>query len=110
MGYFITPLSSWALGVLLLRERLTLWQGVSVAFALGGVAFMAIQLGALPWISLALAFSFGFYGLFRKIVAVDSVTGTFLETLYLLPLTLLFLGRGGARGRGAFGGPGLLTN
>ena len=110
MGYFINPLISVALGVLLLRERLTLWQGVSVAFALGGVAFMAIQLGALPWISLALAFSFGFYGLFRKIVAVDSVTGTFLETLYLLPLTLLFLGREAALGRGAFGGPGPLTN
>jgi chloramphenicol-sensitive protein RarD len=110
MGYFINPLISVALGVLLLRERLTFWQGVSVAFALGGVAFMAVQLGALPWISLTLAFSFGFYGLFRKIVEVDSVTGTFLETLYLLPLTLLFLGREAVLGRGSFGGPGLLTN
>ena len=106
MGYFINPLISVALGVLLLRERLTFWQGVSVAFALGGVAFMAIQLGALPWISLALAFSFGFYGLFRKIVAVDSVTGTFLETLYLLPLTLLYLGREAAPGPGRLRRPG----
>jgi chloramphenicol-sensitive protein RarD len=57
-----------------------------------------------------LAFSFGFYGLFRKTMAVDSVTGTFIETLYLLPLTLLFLGREGVAGRGAFGRADLLTN
>jgi chloramphenicol-sensitive protein RarD len=110
MGYFINPLLSVALGVLLLRERLTFWQVLSVGFALCGVAFLAVQLRALPWISLVLAFSFGFYGLFRKTVAVDSVTGTFIETLYLLPLTLLFLGRETALGRGAFGGPGVLTN
>jgi chloramphenicol-sensitive protein RarD len=110
MGYFINPLISVALGVLLLRERLTFWQGLSVAFALGGVVYLAAGLRTLPWISLVLAFSFGFYGLFRKTVAVDSVTGTFIETLYLLPLTLLFLGRETAIGRGAFGSPNLLTN
>jgi chloramphenicol-sensitive protein RarD len=110
VGYFINPLISVALGVLLLRERLTFWQGLSVAFALGGVAYLAAGLRSLPWISLVLAFSFGFYGLFRKTVAVDSVTGTFIETLYLLPLTLLFLGREAVLGRGAFGGPGLMTN
>jgi chloramphenicol-sensitive protein RarD len=110
IGYFINPLISVALGVLLLRERLTFWQGVSVAFALGGVVYLAAGLKALPWISLTLAFSFGFYGLFRKTVAVDSVSGTFIESLYLLPLTLAFLGWETARGRGAFGGPGLLTN
>jgi len=110
MGYFINPLISVALGVLLLRERLGFWQAVSVAFALGGVVYLAAGLRALPWISLTLAFSFGFYGLFRKTVAVDSVTGTFIETLYLMPLALLFLGRETAIGRGAFGGPDLLTN
>jgi chloramphenicol-sensitive protein RarD len=110
MGYFINPLISVALGVLLLRERLTVWQGVSVAFALGGVTFLGAQLRTLPWVSLALAFSFGFYGLFRKTVAVDSMTGTFIETLYLLPLTLLFLGREDILGRGAFGRADVLTN
>ena len=110
MGYFINPLLSVALGVLLLRERLTFWQGVSVAFACGGVAFLALGLHSLPWVSLVLALSFGFYGLFRKTVAVESVAGTFIETLYLLPLTLLFLGREVVLGRSAFGSPGLLTN
>jgi chloramphenicol-sensitive protein RarD len=110
MGYFLNPLISVALGVLLLRERLTVWQGVSVAFALGGVAFLGAQLRTLPWVSLTLAFSFGFYGLFRKTVEVDSMTGTFIETLYLLPLTLLFLGREAFLGRGAFGRADVLTN
>jgi chloramphenicol-sensitive protein RarD len=110
MGYFINPLLSVALGVLLLHERLTFWQGLSVAFACGGVAFMTLELHSLPWVSLTLAFTFGFYGLFRKTVAVDSVTGTFIETLYLLPLTLLFLGRETFLGRGAFAGPHLLTS
>ena len=110
MGYFINPLISVALGVLLLRERLSFWQGVSVAFALGGVVYLAAGLRSLPWISLALAFSFGFYGLFRKTVAVESVTGTFIETLYLMPLTLLFLGRETILGRGAFGSADIWTN
>ena len=110
MGYFINPLISVALGVLFLRERLSLWQGISVAFALGGVAFLAWELRSLPWVSLVLAFSFGFYGLFRKTVAVDSVTGTFIETLYLLPLTLLFLGRELFLGRSAFGSADALTH
>lgn len=110
MGYFINPLVSVALGVLLLRERLTSWQAVSVGFALAGVAYLAVQLRALPWISLVLAFTFGFYGLLRKTMAVDSLTGTFLETLYLLPLTLLFLARETSLGRGAFGGSDALTH
>ncbi len=110
LGYFINPLLSVALGVLLLRERLSFWQGASVALALGGVVFVAAGLRTLPWISLTLALSFGFYGLFRKTMAVDSLSGTFIESLYLLPLTLLFLGRETALGRGAFGGPGILTN
>jgi chloramphenicol-sensitive protein RarD len=110
MGYFINPLISVALGVLLLRERLSFWHWVSVALALGGVAFLAAGLRSLPWISLTLAFTFGFYGLLRKTVAVDSVTGTFIETLYLLPLTLLFLGWETRLGRGAFGSANLLTH
>jgi chloramphenicol-sensitive protein RarD len=110
MGYFINPLVNVALGVLLLRERLTFWQAVSVGFALAGVAFLAVSYRVLPWISLTLAFTFGFYGLLRKTVAVDSVTGTFIETLYLLPITLLYLGRETVLGRGAFGSADALTH
>jgi chloramphenicol-sensitive protein RarD len=110
LGYFINPLLSVALGVLLLRERLSFWQGVSVALAVAGVVYLTAGLGALPWISLVLAVTFAFYGLLRKTVAVDSVSGTFIESLYLLPLTLMFLGWQTALGRGAFGKPDLLTN
>jgi chloramphenicol-sensitive protein RarD len=103
MGYFINPLVSVFLGVVILRERLSLWQGVSVGLALGGVLFQAVAYRVIPWMPLGLAFTFGLYGLLRKTVAVDSVTGTFLETLYLTPLTLLFLAWEAVRGASAFG-------
>ena len=54
--------------------------------------FQAVAYRVVPWLPLGLAFTFGLYGLFRKTVKVDSTTGTFLETLFLLPLTLAFLG------------------
>jgi chloramphenicol-sensitive protein RarD len=110
MGYFINPLVSVFLGIVILRERLTLWQGISVALALGGVIFQAVAYRVVPWLPLGLAFTFGLYGLFRKTVAVDSTTGTFLETLFLLPLTLAFLGWEMARGAGAFGTANLQTH
>jgi chloramphenicol-sensitive protein RarD len=110
MGYFINPLVSVFLGVVILRERLTFWQGISVALALGGVIFQAAAYRVVPWLPLGLAFTFGLYGLFRKTVAVDSTTGTFLETLFLLPLTLAFLGWEMAGGVSAFGTANLQTH
>lgn len=66
LGYFINPLVSVALGVLVLGERLRPAQWASVGLAALGVASMAIRIGSLPWVSLALAFSFGTYGLLKK--------------------------------------------
>ena len=66
LGYFINPLVSVALGVLVLGERLRRLQWVAVATAAFGVAYMAIRLGSLPWVSLAVAGSFGLYGLLKK--------------------------------------------
>ncbi|MBN1836024.1 MAG: EamA family transporter RarD [Spirochaetales bacterium] len=108
MGYFINPLVNVLLGILFLRERLRLWQGVSVALAFAGVAFMAISHGGLPWISLGVAFSFGFYGLLRKTVSADPMTGTFVESLFVSPVAVAYLAVLGCRGTGAFiaGGPG----
>jgi chloramphenicol-sensitive protein RarD len=103
MGYFINPLLSVLLGVLILRERLRFWQIVAVLCAFGGVLYMAIVSGGLPWISLSLAFSFGLYGLLRKTVAVGPIPGTFIETMLLLPLMVGFLLFESLRGRGAFG-------
>ena len=91
LGYFINPLVSVLFGVVLLGERLLRLQWVAVGLAALGVAVLTIERGALPLISLALALSFGTYGLIRKQAAVDAATGLFFETLMLAPVALLWL-------------------
>jgi chloramphenicol-sensitive protein RarD len=103
MGYFINPLVSVLLGVLILRERLRFWQIVAVLCAFSGVLYMTFGLGGLPWISLSLAFSFGLYGLLRKTVAVEPIPGTFVETVLVLPVVVFYLILEAAAGRSAFG-------
>lgn len=92
LGYFINPLVNVVLGVLVLRERLNLWQGVAVACAVAGVAYLTWFAGRLPWISLVLACSFGWYGLIRKMMNVEAVTGLATETLLIFPFGLAALG------------------
>ncbi|UOE42578.1 EamA family transporter RarD [Agromyces larvae] len=88
LGYFINPIVTVFLGVLVLRERLTVTQWVAVGISLVAVLVLAIGYGQLPWIALVLAFSFGFYGLIKKRVGprVDAVSGLTLETLWLAPV------------------------
>lgn len=88
LGYFINPLFNVLLGMFFLGERLRPLQWVAVALAATGVAVQLIQFGSLPWIALALATSFGLYGLLRKKVNLDAATGLFMETSLLLPLAL----------------------
>jgi chloramphenicol-sensitive protein RarD len=100
LGYFINPLINVVLGVLVLRERLSPAQWVAVAFALLGVAWLTLQSGSPPWIALGLAFSFGLYGLVRKLISVDPVAGLGVESAYLVLPALAFvvwgeLGHGG---------------
>ncbi|MDI5891944.1 EamA family transporter RarD [Halomonas rhizosphaerae] len=92
LGYFMTPLVNVGLGMLVLRERMARLQGVAVGLAGLAIAIQLVMLGELPWISLALAFSFGTYGLLRKQVPLDGLSGLFVETLLLLPLALMALG------------------
>lgn len=91
LGYFINPLINVVLGVLVLRERLSPAQWVAVGFALVGVAWLTLQAGSPPWIALGLAFSFGLYGLVRKLVAVDPVAGLGVESLYLVLPALAYV-------------------
>lgn len=91
LGYFINPLINVVLGVLVLRERLTPAQWIAVGFALAGVAWLTLQAGSPPWIALGLAFSFGLYGLVRKLVAVDPVAGLGVESLYLFLPALAYV-------------------
>ncbi|MBU1176680.1 MAG: EamA family transporter RarD [Alphaproteobacteria bacterium] len=90
-GYFINPLVSVAIGMALLGERLSRGHAAALVIALVAVAIMATGISGLPLISLTLAFSFGFYGYFRKTVAVGSAPGLFVETMILLPVALAYL-------------------
>jgi len=110
MGYFINPLISVLLGVVILKERLRFWQLVAVVCALGGVVYMTFQSQGFPWIALALAFTFGFYGLLRKTVAVKSIPGTFVESLLVSPIVITFLTLVTIQGRGTFGSANLPTH
>jgi chloramphenicol-sensitive protein RarD len=91
LGYFINPLVSVLLGVVVLHERLRRAQWVAVASATTGVLWLTWQGGQLPWIGLAIAFSFGFYGLMRKMAPLGALEGLALETLLLAPLALPLL-------------------
>lgn len=94
LGYYINPLVNVLLGMLLLGERLRRLQWLAVGLAALGVAQQVWQVGSLPWVSLALAFTFGFYGLIRKLAPVAALPGLVVETLLLLPAALLFLALG----------------
>jgi chloramphenicol-sensitive protein RarD len=111
LGYFINPLVSVLLGVLVLRERLTRLQWLAVAMAAAGVAWLTWQAGHAPWIAIGLAISFGGYGLLRKLVQVDAVAGLGLESLYLFLPALAVVAWGEAGHGGQFtGGWGLGTD
>ena len=92
LGYFINPLLSVLLGVLVLGERLRRAQWLAVGIAALGVAWLTWQAGRLPWIALGLSLTFGFYGLVRKLFKVEPVAGIGMESLYLLLPALLWLG------------------
>jgi chloramphenicol-sensitive protein RarD len=103
LGYFINPLVNVALGMLFLGERLGARQLAACALAAAGVLSLAVSAGAPPWIALALAFSFGFYGLIRKKVRVDPLIGLLVESAVLAPLAAAYLAVLAARGGASFG-------
>jgi chloramphenicol-sensitive protein RarD len=103
LGYFITPQVNVLLGSLFLRERLRRAQWVGVALAAAGVINQIAQLGTLPWISLVLAITFGCYGLFRKRIEIDPLTGLLVETLIAAPFALAYLAHLAARHTLQFG-------
>lgn len=104
LGYYINPLLNVMLGLLLLGERLRRLQWLAVALAAIGVAQQVWQLGSLPWVSLLLALTFGFYGLIRKRAPVAALPGLAVETWMLLPLALgwLWLHPDAGSSQGAF--------
>ncbi len=89
LGYFLNPLVSVGLGVIFLRERLRPLQWAAVGLALLAVVVLAFSYGAVPWISLILAFSFGIYGLLKKQASIGAVPSLTIETAVLAPLAAI---------------------
>lgn len=102
LGYFINPLLSVLLGVIFLREKLRPLQWLPLGIAAAGVAYLTFAYGALPWIALSLAFSFGLYGFVKKLAPLGSLYGLTLETAITFPLAIIYLSYVEAQGTGAF--------
>ncbi|PYK54643.1 MAG: EamA family transporter RarD [Verrucomicrobia bacterium] len=103
LGYFMTPIVNVLLGAFILRERLSAWQTASILIALVAVSILAFGYGHFPWIALGLCTSFGLYGLLRKQSGTAAIPGLFLETLFLLPLAMVYLVLLADRGALTFG-------
>src|SRR5215207_2997266 len=106
LGYFINPLVSVLLGVVVLSERLRPAQWAAVGIAAVAVAVLTVDYGRPPWIALALAATFGLYGLLKKLVRVDAAPGLFLETAIVVVPALAVLTVLHAHGEGTAGNSG----
>jgi chloramphenicol-sensitive protein RarD len=102
LGYYINPLFSVLLGVTIFRERLRPVQWAPIALAALGVIYLAFHYRSLPWIALTLAFTFGLYGLVKKMAPLGSLYGLTLETGLLFLPALAYLGWSEYAGQGAF--------
>lgn len=103
LGYYINPLVSILLGTVVLKERLNVWQIVAVGLATVGVAIMTMRYGAFPWIALTLAFTFGLYGLVKKLINFEAAIGLTFETLVVTPFAFFYLGSLQVNGTLSFG-------
>lgn len=91
LGYYINPLISILLGIIVLKETLTGRQLLSFILAGVGVIYLTISYGVFPWVSLTLAFSFGLYGLLKKMVDIGAMFGLAIETMIVTPLALIYV-------------------
>ena len=103
LGYFLTPLVNVLLALLVLKEKLNRKEWLAIALAAAAVFNELFTLGTLPWISLFLAGTFGLYGLLRKQVPVDAISGLWLETLAMLPICLIYAAWQAEHGHHVFG-------
>lgn len=102
LGYYLTPLVSIGVGVLVLGEKISRLRLFAIGLATVAVAVQAFELGYVPWVAPALALSFGFYGYVRKLTAVDALDGLTVETILLFPIAAAVLGSFALAGTGVF--------
>lgn len=110
LGYYINPLVNVMLGVIFLAERPSRRQWLAIAIAAGGVGWLVLTQGVIPWVSLALALTFGSYALIRKMAGFDAMLGLTIETLLLAPIAVVALAWWGVNGQLAFAHQGLTTD
>ncbi|WP_416147987.1 EamA family transporter RarD [Salipaludibacillus sp. HK11] len=91
LGQYINPITSMLIGVIVLKEKLSSSQVLAFVLAGMGVLTLTLHYGEIPWISLSLALTFGFYGLAKKMIKADSTIGLALETMMITPIGLVFL-------------------
>ncbi len=108
LGYYLNPLVSVALGLIVLKERIDVGIITACGIALAGIVILTISYGKLPWIALSLALTFALYGLIKKMAGLDALAGLAMETSPVFPLALAFLLVEQHAGRGAYLSVGLI--
>lgn len=103
LGYFINPLVNVLLAIVFLKETLTPTKWIAIGLATVGVIYLTFNYGAFPWIALALAFSFGIYGLIKKLSPLGSLQGLTMETGILFIPAVAYLGVLQIQGVGSYG-------
>ncbi|GFG49141.1 protein RarD [Mycolicibacterium agri] len=91
LGYFINPLVTVALGVVIFRERVNVWQSLALVLAVGAVVILTAEVGQVPWIALILAVTFALYSLVKKVVDADPRVSVAVETLWASPISIGFI-------------------
>lgn len=107
LGYFINPLVSIALGLLIFREKLNAWQLVALLIAVSAVVVLTVNVGSPPVIGLGLALSFGLYGAVKKLVPTDPRVSVGIEAAIAAPFALAYVGFLQVTGAGTFTGHGI---
>ncbi|MET3682714.1 chloramphenicol-sensitive protein RarD [Alkalibacillus flavidus] len=103
LGYYINPLISILFGLIFLKERFSRIQWVAIALAFIGVSYMTVNLGSFPWAALALAMTFGIYGLLKKVVQLNAIFGLAIETMIVAPIAFIYIASLESTGGGALG-------
>jgi len=102
LGYYLNPLISIALGVVVLREKIDRGILAASGIAVIGISILTISYGKLPWVALSLGVTFALYGLIKKMISLDALSGLAMETAPVFPLALAYLLLENAAGRGSF--------